>query len=248
MISFKARRSFRFIFNLSIILLIFMLVSSLTACRKSSRLEESAKSKDGPKIKQSSDLPTDLLRPDDFVYQGAFRLPGGSNGSNWEYGGSAMTFYPDGDPHGPDDGWPGSIFGVGHDQQQQVSEIDIPVPVISKKKRLADLNRAVTLQKFEDITGGRYGELEIPRAGIEFLPTRPGQSQGKLHFSWGEHFQFERKPALGWSELDISAPQTQGIWFLGDFTNYVMGDYRARDAASALWHSQKRRLADTRVG
>ncbi len=202
-----------------------VLIISLSACQRSSRLEESVKFKDGPEIKQLGNLPTDLLRPGDLIYQGAFRLPGGSNDSNWEYGGSAMTYFPGGDSGGPDDGWPGSIFGVGHDQQQHVSEIDIPAPFVSKKKRLSELKRASTLQKFEDITGGRYGELEIPRAGIEYLPAQSGQSQGKLHFSWGAHFQFKRKPAVGWSELDISAPQTQGIWFLGDFANYVMGDY-----------------------
>ncbi len=221
----ETRRSYRFIFKLSIISLTVTLIMSLTACRSSSQLEESAKSKDSPEIKQPAYLPSDLLRSNNIVYQGAFRLPGGSNGSNWEYGGSAMTYHPDGDPDGPDDGYPGSLFGVGHDQQQQVSEINIPTPVISKKKRLKELKRASTLQKFEDITGGRYGELEIPRAGIEYLPSQLGQSQGKLHFSWGEHFQFKRKPALGWSELDISIPQTQGIWFLGEFTNYIMGDY-----------------------
>ena len=62
-----------------------------------------------------------------LVYRGAFRLPDGSNESNWEYSGYAMTFYPAGDPEGPDDGYPGSLFAVGHDHQQHVSEIAIPL-------------------------------------------------------------------------------------------------------------------------
>ena len=41
------------------------------------------------------------------------------------------AYYPDGDPEG-DDGYPGSIFGIGHDQTQYVSEISIPVPVASR--------------------------------------------------------------------------------------------------------------------
>ncbi len=67
------------------------------------------------------------LQQDDLVYQGAFRLPEASNNSNWEYSGLAMTCYPEGDPQGANDGYPGSIFAVGHDHQQHVSEISIPV-------------------------------------------------------------------------------------------------------------------------
>ena len=79
-----------------------------------------------------------LIFPRDLVYKGAFRLPGGSNGSNWEYSGYAMTYYHDGDPTGPNDRYPGSIFAIGHDHQQYVSEISIPVPVILKNKNPAD--------------------------------------------------------------------------------------------------------------
>jgi len=39
------------------------------------------------------------LQPDDFTYLGAFRLPtGGERPFTFEYGGSAITFNPDGDP------------------------------------------------------------------------------------------------------------------------------------------------------
>jgi len=53
-----------------------------------------------------------LIQPSDLVYKGAFRLPEGSNGSNWEWSGGGMTYYPEGDPTGPSDGYPGSIFGI----------------------------------------------------------------------------------------------------------------------------------------
>ena len=76
-----------------------------------------------------------LIQPTDLVYQGAFRLPDvpGDDEHSWKWSNwaSAMAYYPDGDPAGPADGYPGSIFGVGHDQTQYVSEINIPIPMIS---------------------------------------------------------------------------------------------------------------------
>ena len=176
-------------------------------------------------IEPPGSLPSLLIHPDDIVYRGAFRLPEGSNGSNWEYSGYAMTYFPEGDLGGPDDGYPGSIFGLGHDHQQVVSEITIPAPVISPGKNLDELNTAATLQEFSDITGGLFGELEIPRAGLEYLPPQEGQATGKLHFCWGQHFQFELVPSHGWSELDLASPQTAGLWYLGDYPNYIANDY-----------------------
>ncbi len=166
-----------------------------------------------------------LIVPGDLVYRGAFKLPEGSGGSNWEYSGYAATYYPDGDPEGPDDGYPGSILAVGHDHHQMVSEISIPAPVVSQGKNPGDLNTASTLQKFSDITGGRFGPLEIPRAGLEYLVPQGKQTKGKLHFCWGQHFQFERVPSHGWSGLDLSTPGTAGPWYLADYTNYVTNDY-----------------------
>jgi hypothetical protein len=90
-----------------------------------------------------------------------------------------MTYYSDGNPQGADDGYPGSIFAVGHDHHQYVSEINIPVPVVSPGKNLDELNTATTLQEFQDITGEMFGYLEIPRAGLAYLPAQEGQTSGK---------------------------------------------------------------------
>jgi hypothetical protein len=169
--------------------------------------------------------PSPLIVPGDLVYRGAFKLPDGSGGSNWEYSGYAATYYPDGDPEGPDDGYPGSIFALGHDHHQMVSEISIPAPVVSQGKNPGDLNTASTLQKFHDITGGRFGPLEIPRAGLEYLAPQGNQTKGKLHFCWGQHFQSERVPSHGWSDINLSSPRTAGLWYLDDYTNYVTNDY-----------------------
>lgn len=168
----------------------------------------------------------ELIQPDDLVYLGAFRLPDGPDEIAWPYGGSAMTYYPDGDPDGPDDGFPGSIFGVGHDWNQYVSEISIPVPIISATKNVEELNTATTLQEFQDIKGNLFGYLEIPRVGLEYLPPQGGQATGKLYFAWAQHMgEGETNPSHGWSELDLSNPQTAGAWRIGEYWNYVTGDY-----------------------
>ena len=163
------------------------------------------------------------LQPTDLVYLGAIQLPGPSGGSNWEYSGDGATYYPQGDPSGPNDGFPGSILAIGHDQHQQVSEISIPPPILSQAPN--QLNMATTLQPFADVTAGMFGSLEIARADLEYLPALASQRSGKIHFCWGQHFQFDRVPSHGWCELDLSAPHPQGPWYLGSWTNYVTNDY-----------------------
>ena len=60
---------------------------------------------------------SDLVQPANLTYLGAFRLPGdGERPLTFAYGGSAMTFNPNGDPSGPADGYPGSLFVSGHDR------------------------------------------------------------------------------------------------------------------------------------
>ncbi|PIR74140.1 MAG: hypothetical protein COU35_03720 [Candidatus Magasanikbacteria bacterium CG10_big_fil_rev_8_21_14_0_10_47_10] len=163
------------------------------------------------------------LSASDIMYKGAFRLPAASGGSNWEWSGYAATYYPSGDPNGSADGFPGSLFAVGHDHQQMVSEISIPRPVISRN--IADLPTATTLQPFADIRGGLFGELEIPRQGLAYMPAQNGQTNGKLYFSWGQHFEFSNAPTHGWSNLTLSNPGTAGAWKVGPYTNYTTNDY-----------------------
>ena len=176
-------------------------------------------------IAAPKDLPASLISPDDLVYRGAFRLPAGSGGSSWEYSGYAATYYPSGDPGKVADGYPGSLFAVGHDHQQYVSEISIPTPVVSKGKKLGDLSAARTLQGLADIKGDLFEELEIPRAGLAYLLRTADPATGNIFFSWGQHFQFERTPGIGLIRLDLSSPAPAGPWLLGDYTNYVYGDY-----------------------
>ncbi|MCX6349185.1 MAG: VCBS repeat-containing protein, partial [Candidatus Aureabacteria bacterium] len=169
------------------------------------------------------------LQPGDLEYAGAFRLPDWPDPEiGWPWGGSALAYYPGGDPSGPNDGCPGSLFGTGHDWNQYVSEISIPRPVISPGKNLSDLNTASTLQGFRDIRGGLFpfSSYELPRVGLEYLPPQGGQSAGKLYFCWGQHNQeMETTPSHGWCGLNLEQPGSVGPWRIDNLLNYVTNDY-----------------------
>ena len=167
-----------------------------------------------------------LIQPEDLVYAGAFRLPDEPPEIGWEYGGSAMAYYPHGDPTGQADGYPGSIFGTGNDQQQYVSEISIPAPIISRTKNVKVLNTARTLQPFTDIRGNLSGPLEIPRVGLEYLPKQGQQTTDKLHFCWAQHMEEgEKGPTHGWCDLNLAHPRSAGLWRVGDYDRYVTSGY-----------------------
>jgi len=162
----------------------------------------------------------------DLEYLGAIRLPDGESGSdvkNWLWSGEGLTYYPLGDPGGADDGFPGSLFGTGHNWAQEVSEISIPVPVISVSKNPEQLNTAVTLQGFHDIMG--VGNLEIPRTDIQYLPAQGSQGSGKLYFCRGAHYQDVGDLTHGWCSLNLSNPQVAGYWRLVGRSEYSTNDY-----------------------
>ena len=171
------------------------------------------------------------IQPSDLTYQGAFRLPDCPDtpenvGWEWSSWCAAMAYYPDGNPDGPDDGYPGSIFGIGHDHSQYVSEINIPVPVNSASKNLSELNTAETLQSFHDIQAGLFGSMELPRVGLAYLPAQGSQTSGKLYFAWAPHMgEAATDPSHGWCDLNLSNPQSVGVWRIGSYWNYVTGDY-----------------------
>ncbi|MFZ5798837.1 MAG: hypothetical protein C4563_05090 [Desulfobulbus sp.] len=174
---------------------------------------------------------TTLIQPADLVYVGAFRLPDSpatpeNVGWEWSNWAGAATYYPGGDPGGSGDGYPGSLFGVGHDQTQYVSEISIPMPRKSAAKNVNELNTAGVLQDFRDIKGGLYGYLEMARVGLAYLPAQGAQTSGKLYFSWAQHLdEMNTGPTHGWCELNLANPQPQGTWRIGGYRNYVTADY-----------------------
>jgi hypothetical protein len=173
-----------------------------------------------------------LVQPADLTYVGAFQLPGGDDRpKTFAYGGNAMTFSPDGDPSGPDDGFPGSLFVTGHDRMaygelpdgSQVSEVSIPVPV--KAGELSELAEAAFLQEFYNVAGGFFEGLdEIPRVGMQYLATPP--TGAKIHLAWGQHLQPDPPVAShAWFDPDLSAPDLQGSWFIGDQSLHSVNGY-----------------------
>ncbi len=173
-----------------------------------------------------------LIKPENLVYMGAFLTPERvSDTEFWEYGGTAMAYYPLGDADEVTDGYPGSIIASGFDVLQYFSEISIPIPTISTSKNIAELNTAETLQPFSDVTGGLFNALleEMPRVGVEYLSAQRGQTSNKLYYCWGSHFQEMGEgsdmPSHSWSEVDLQNPQTAGAWWLGNVSNYSGNDY-----------------------
>jgi hypothetical protein len=166
---------------------------------------------------------TSRLQPSQLVYRGAFRLPEPSGGSSWAYSGDGLTYYPGGDPGGAADGYPGSLFGIGHDWQHAVSEVSIPAPAVAAAGDVDELPRATTLQPFADVRGSLYPDLggEMLRADVEYVPA-----PDRLILCWGRHFQEgEANTAHMACGLDLSEPQPAGPWSAGGYEDYVTNDY-----------------------
>jgi hypothetical protein len=161
---------------------------------------------------------TERIQSRDLEYLGAFRLPthGVILQGSWTdllaWSKGVEAHYPDGDPGGAADGFPGSLFGVGHAWVTPAYEISIPAPVRSSS--IGDLPVAELLQgpsrTIDDITSDD-DELK----GIEFLPAQGGMTAPKLHVSFGKHYQYTRRTTHGWTSLDLSNPQAAGSWFVG---------------------------------
>ncbi|MBN1297995.1 hypothetical protein JXA80_14550 [bacterium] len=166
--------------------------------------------------------PTDLIQPDDLIYLGAFRLPGGDTPPlTFAYGGNAMTFNPDGNPSGSSSGLPGSLFITAHDRQpwgtlpdgDQIAEIAIPEPAVEPLPE--NLPVAEFLQEFHNPLAGQFTSMEeIPRIGMAYL-NHPDTGP-LLHIGWGQHMPPETPPAThGWFSPNLAAPAFQGTWYIG---------------------------------
>lgn len=167
-------------------------------------------------------LSSGVIDPAALEYTGAFRLPGEEDRPRtFMYGGNAMTFYPDGDPDGDDDGFPGSLFISGHERiaygevpdGDQIAEVSIPAPIVTKN--LDDLPVPVFLQDFTNVIGSHFAGLEeIPRMGLQYL-DHPSSGPA-LHISFGQHIQFENQPSHAMVNVDLDPASFQGEWYIGD--------------------------------
>ena len=184
-------------------------------------------------LDRSFSLPAsgNVITPEDLAYKGAFRLPGGwDRPQTFAYGGNAMTYNPDGDVNGDADGFPGSLYIMGHDRMaygdlpdgSQVAEVNIPRPVIAEN--LEDLNYAEFIQDFSNVADGFYANMdEIPKTGMYYL-NHPATGP-KIHLAWGQHLQPPDEASHAWFSADLSAPDTVGSWFIGDQNLYSVNGY-----------------------
>ncbi len=180
----------------------------------------------------------DVLPPADLEYLGAFRLPGGDEPpQTFGYGGNAMTFNPDGDNSGGQDGFPGSLFITGHDRVayggvpdgDQIAEVSIPAPVISRS--VEELNTGGFIQDFTDVTAGHFTDMEeIPKVGLLYL-NRP-ETGPKIHLAWGQHLQPPDVASHAWFSPTLSNPDFQGTWFIGHQDLYSVNGYMFEIPAS----------------
>ncbi len=163
-----------------------------------------------------------LLQPSDLIYKGAFRLPLTQNQySKWESGGTALAYRPNGDASGPNDGYPGSLFGVGSDKVPAASEVSIPAPIISLEKNALKLNVAKTIQPFGDITGGFRDKVDVDTiGGLAYLEPSKQQPTEKLYWSIHEYYNVAGIDFLshGRSSTNIAKPNPEGVWHLGPKT------------------------------
>lgn len=194
------------------------------------------------------------LAPGDFAYLGAFRLPDdGERPRTFAWGGGAMTFRPDGDPGGAGDGFPGSLFVMGHDRLaygelpdgNQVAEIGIPRPAVAKRPEA--LPAARFIQRFHDVAKGRFqGRDELPRVGLAYL-NDPATGP-RIHVAWGQHMQPpERIGTHGWFSPTLAEPRFTGTWFIGEQSDYMVNGYLFEIPEPwATQHAGGRRLATGR--
>jgi hypothetical protein len=173
-----------------------------------------------------------VISPSDFTYMGAFRLPEGKERpKTFAYGGNAMTFNPEGDASGSDDGFPGSLFITGHDRLaygelpngSQVAEITIPIPATAELS--TDLPIASFLQEFQNVTQGFFpGKDEIPRIGLAYLDR--SETGPQIHICWGQHMPPEIPSAThAVFNTDLSNANMRGIWYIGDLPSQSTNGY-----------------------
>lgn len=141
-----------------------------------------------------------------------------------------MTFNPDGDPSGASDGFSGTLFITGHERigygtlpdGGQVAEVSIPAPIISAD--VESLNTAEFVQGFANIFEEHFVEFqEQPKIGLQYL-NRP-ETGALIHTAWGEHLQRDDFHSHGWFSPDLSNPNFQGEWFIGNVTMYSVNGY-----------------------
>lgn len=181
---------------------------------------------------EQGDNEAGLVTEADLTYLGAFRAPADVGDPGFGYGGRAAAFNPAGDPESSDD-FDGSLFLSGFSRNELVAEISIPAPLLHDGS-VADLPIAEVLQPLADVTGGRGSEFigSEERGGLDDfriggLEVIDGPTGPRLHWTAWQYFNvgYNDVAGHGHSSLDLSDPDPQGPWYLGDFKTYATAGY-----------------------
>jgi hypothetical protein len=168
-----------------------------------------------PTSTTTTPMPSELIQPSDLVYQGAFAYP---PGDEWAYSGHALTYYPDGDPSGSADGYPGSLYAAGCAGEgfDLVGEMSISEPVVAAD--FDDLPTASVLKPLTDITGGWLENCtydpECQYRNVDGLAYLPNVDKIAWNVRDWYNVQGFDQDSLGWSDLDMEG--AQGVWHIGD--------------------------------
>ncbi len=171
-----------------------------------------------------------MITPGNFEYVGAIRPPHiKQNETTFAYGGWALAYRSDGDPAGPDDGFPGSLYILGHQSHQKVAEISIPSPVNSRLRLADDLPVAEILQPFEDVTDGILEEMTAG-SSEHFHIGGLLVTDNKLHWTMHKYYNVANIdwPSHGVSGLNMQESIAEGPWHLGPM-----------NTGRPEWHSYK---------
>ena len=167
--------------------------------------------------RHSASLHPEMITPGNFEYLGAFLPPRGeSKETTFSYGGWGIAYRDDGDPDGLEDGFPGSLYLVGHQQQQMIAEISIPAPVNSKYKNADDLPVSEFLQPFGDISHGLLKKM-TNGSSEHFRLGGLHVTNGKMHWTMFKYYNVENIDYLSHcrSDLNLRSPAVEGPWHLG---------------------------------
>ncbi|MEZ6122035.1 MAG: hypothetical protein R3C49_02530 [Planctomycetaceae bacterium] len=181
-------------------------------------------------IRHSAPQHPQMLTPGNFLYLGAFRPPHyDANQKNFAYGGCGLAYRDNGDPDGPDDGFPGSLYLMGGAKDQLVAEITIPKPVISREKKMDDLTEAEVLQPLGDITGGIRAQMSA-NVSEPFEIGGLHYTDARLHWTLFKFYNVVGTDYLshGSSSPFIRHPLPEGPWHLGP-----------QNSGISEWHSYK---------
>jgi hypothetical protein len=192
----------------------------------------------GMVILDSGLVPTNALLPEDFTYQGAFRLP-----DDFAWGALGMSYYPAGD------GGAGSLFLTGFQGlldgnfepcyegsrgcNGYFGEVDIPTP--AQAGNWEDLPTASFIQEMAVFDGGLVQTVHEAYSfvsDIAYVPAQGSQTSDKLYGSLNEwypegSFGDDSFPTIWFSNLDGS--DAQGVFHVGQeqppFHGIKMGSY-----------------------